>query len=85
MRTKKEIQGLMNCQLCNQKTALVAHIDKVFGKGEKKVLIENIPVVHCSNCRESYLTDMTMRQLDEIRLNAKTLSTPATLGIAKIA
>lgn len=85
MRSIKEIQGLIVCQLCNQKSAIVAHIDKVFGKGEKKVLIENIPVVHCSNCRESFLTDVTMRQLDEIRLNSKTLSTPATLGIAKIA
>ncbi len=85
MRSKKEIQGLIVCQLCGQKTALIAHIDKVFGKGEEKVLIENIPVTHCSNCRESFLTDTTMRQLDEIRLNARTLSTPATVGIAKIA
>ena len=58
---------------------------KVFGKGEKKVLIENIPVIHCSNCRESYLLDATMRHLDEIRLNAKTLTTPATIRVAKIA
>ena len=85
MKAKKEIQKLMNCQLCNQKTALVAHIDKVFGRGEKKILIENIPVIHCSNCRESYLTDTTMRQLDEIRLNHDTLSIPITLGVAKIA
>ena len=85
MRSKKEIPSLIVCSLCGQKTALIAHIDKVFGKGEKKVLIENIPVIHCSNCRESYLLDATMRQLDDIRLNAKTLTTPATVGVAKIA
>ena len=77
--------ALIHCQLCEQKTAQVAHIDKVFGKGDKKVLIENIPVIHCSYCRESYLTDATMRQLDEIRLNAQTLTTPTTVGVAKIA
>ena len=62
--------ALIHCQLWGQKTAQVAHVDKVFGKGEKKVLIENTPVIHCSNCRESYLMDATMRQLDEIRLTA---------------
>ncbi len=80
----KEIPSVIVCQICDKKTALEAHIDKVFGKGEKKVLIENIPVIHCSNCRESYLTDATMRQLDDIRLNSQTFSTPATVGIAKI-
>ena len=85
MKSKKELSALIQCQLCGQKTAQVAHIDKVFGKGGKKVLIENIPIIHCSNCRESYLTDITMRQLDEIRLNTQTLTTPATFGVAKIA
>ncbi len=85
MKSKKELSSLIQCQLCGQKTAQVAHIDKVFGKGDKKVLIENIPVIHCSYCRESYLTDATMRQLDEIRLNAQTLTTPTTVGVAKIA
>jgi YgiT-type zinc finger domain-containing protein len=85
MAARKEIISLNVCQICGMKTALEARMDKIFGRGEKKVLIENIPIVHCSNCRASFLTDTTMRQLDEIRLNAKTLSTPATLGIAKIA
>jgi YgiT-type zinc finger domain-containing protein len=85
MATREEIPSLIVCHICDKKTALEARMDKVFGKGEKKVLIENIPVIHCSNCRESYLTDATMRQLDEIRQNSTTMNISATLRLARIA
>ncbi len=46
---------------------------KSFGRGSNLVVVENIPVVHCGGCHESYITAETARELDHIRKNRRSL------------
>jgi YgiT-type zinc finger domain-containing protein len=41
---------MMQCDLCGDKAAVIKKTTKSFGRGNKLVVIENIPTVHCSHC-----------------------------------
>lgn len=63
----------MKCELCGTQAAAIKKTTKSFGRGDNLVVIENIPIVHCSSCHESYLTADTARELDRIRKNRRSL------------
>jgi len=63
----------MQCELCGVRAAAIKKTTKSFGRGDNLVVIENIPIVHCSRCHESYLTADTARELDRIRKNRRSL------------
>ena len=63
----------MQCELCGAQASAIKKTTKSFGRGDNLVVIENIPIVHCSRCHESYLTADTARELDRIRKNRRSL------------
>ena len=63
----------MQCELCGVRAAAIKKTTKSFGRGDNLVVIENIPIVHCSRCHESYLTADTARELDRNRKNRHSL------------
>lgn len=63
----------MQCELCGAQAAAIKKATKSFGRGDKLVVIENIPTVHCSRCHGSYVTAETARVLDRIRKNRRSL------------
>ena len=63
----------MQCDLCGAQTAIIKKSTKSFDRGSSLVVIENIPIVHCPRCHESYLTADTARELDRIRKNRRSL------------
>lgn len=64
---------IMTCELCGAQAAASKKTTKSFGRGDNLVIIENIPIIHCSSCHESYLTADTARELDRIRKNRRSL------------
>lgn len=60
---------MMQCDFCGAKEVAIKKTTKSFGRGDKLVVIENIPTVHCSHCHGSYVTADTDRELDRIRKN----------------
>jgi YgiT-type zinc finger domain-containing protein len=63
----------MNCQICGKKSASIKKVTKSFGRGSRLVVIEDIPVLSCSSCHESYVTADTAREIDRIRKNRTTI------------
>jgi YgiT-type zinc finger domain-containing protein len=63
----------VQCELCSVQAAAIKKTTKSFGRGDNLVVIENILIVHCSRCHESYLTADTARELDRIRKNRRRL------------
>ena len=63
----------MICEICGKKTASIKRVTKSFGRGHSLVVIEDIPVLSCSNCHESYITADTAREIDRIRKNRVTV------------
>ena len=63
----------MKCELCGTQAAAIKKTTKSFGRGDNLVVIEDIPIVHCASCHESYLTADTACELDHIRKNRRRL------------
>ena len=73
------------CDLCGVAAAHEVKRTKVFGKGARMIVIEDIPFIACDNCHQTYTTAETRRALDEIRQNRQRLTVPRQVGWAKIA
>ena len=82
-RTKRTSE--VKCELCGQRAARVVLTAKVFGRGARRVLIENIPVYHCRNCLCEYIDGATMDGIDEIRKNPTGSGRKETIAIAVLA
>jgi len=63
----------MNCHVCGKNTVSIKKVTKSFGRGHTLVVIEDIPVLSCSSCHESYITADTAHEVDRIRKNRITV------------
>ena len=57
----------MICKICGKEGARLRHITDTIGKGDNLLVIENVPIISCRNCGESYYTAKTLREMEEIR------------------
>jgi len=57
----------MICDICGKPNARLRHITRSYGKGDELLVIQNVPVVSCSACGESYLTADTVRTIEELK------------------
>lgn len=73
------------CDSCGRHGARVIHVTKSYGKGEELLVIENVPVVSCPSCGESYLTAQTLREIDNIKRNRTTFATERNVPVAVFA
>ncbi len=54
------------CDVCGKDRAKIRHVARSYGKGKKLFVIENVPVVSCPHCGESYLTAQTLHEIERI-------------------
>ncbi len=72
----------IQCELCGAYNARIRRVHRTLGKGEELILVEQIPLVVCRNCGESYFTAATLRHLEQIRETRKGRTTPRTIPVA---
>lgn len=72
----------MICDVCGQENARIRHISRSYGKGETLLVIENVPVISCPDCGESYLTAETLHQIDRIKRDRKRLTIERPVEVA---
>ncbi len=63
----------MKCDICGIQGAKVRRIARTHGKGKQLLIIENVPVVSCPNCGESYLTAETVHEIERLKTHRKAL------------
>ncbi|MFH0765977.1 MAG: type II toxin-antitoxin system MqsA family antitoxin [Calditrichota bacterium] len=61
----------MICAYCGKEGAKESLITETIGKGESLIIIEDVPIIYCPNCGESYLTAETLHQIEAIRYNRR--------------
>ena len=66
MPTNPRIEA-KRCAVCGKKSIRVRHMTRSYGRGTALLVIENVPVMVCPDCGESYMTAETLRQLDRIK------------------
>lgn len=72
----------MTCDICGEETARVRRVTRSFGHGETAFLIENVPVVTCTSCGESYLAAETLKEIERIRMHWRELSVEKRMPVA---
>jgi YgiT-type zinc finger domain-containing protein len=58
-------------------------VSETFGKGLDLLVIENVPLVTCPHCGESYFTADTLHELERIKLHRHNFAVERTVNVAK--
>jgi YgiT-type zinc finger domain-containing protein len=72
----------MVCDLCGKSGAAIRQVSRSYGKGANLFVIENVPIVSCPNCGESYLTAETLHEIERIKLHRKTIARERCIAVA---
>lgn len=73
----------MICDICGKTGAEIHSVTRSYGKGKSLLVIENVPVVSCPHCGESYLTADTLHEIERIKLHRKNLAKPRNVAVAE--
>ncbi|QSJ16479.1 type II toxin-antitoxin system MqsA family antitoxin [Nostoc sp. UHCC 0702] len=72
----------MLCDICGNQGIRIRRITRTYGKDKDLLVIENIPVLTCSHCGESYLTAEILHEIEQIKLNRKSLAVERPVEVA---
>jgi YgiT-type zinc finger domain-containing protein len=75
----------MICDICGQAGAHIRHVTRSYGKGKDLLVIENVPVIHCPHCGESYLTAETLHEIERIKLHRQSFAQERPIPVAVFA
>jgi len=75
----KEVQ----CDFCGGPGARLRYVSRSYGKGRNLLVVEQVPVISCPHCGESYLTAETALELDRIRDNSRRYAVKRPVPVAK--
>jgi YgiT-type zinc finger domain-containing protein len=75
----------MVCDICGREGARVRRVARSYGKGDDLFVIENIPVVSCPHCGESYLTAETLHEIERIKLHRQSFAQERPVPVAVFA
>jgi len=75
----------MRCYICGQEDARIRRVTEAFGKDKDMLIIENIPMISCPNCGESYFTADTLHEIERIKLHRKSLNVERRVPVASFA
>lgn len=71
------------CDICGKEGARVRRVSRSYGKGENLLVIENVPIVSCPHCGESYLTAETLHEVERIKLHRRSLAIERPVAVAE--
>jgi len=72
----------MICDICGNESARSRKIARTYGKGKDMLVIENVPVVTCSHCGESYLKAETLHEIERTKRNKKSFAIVREIPVA---
>jgi YgiT-type zinc finger domain-containing protein len=75
----------MVCDICGSEGVRIRRITRTYGKGKDLLIIENIPVLNCPHCGESYFTAETLHEIERIKLNRKIFAVERPVEVASFA
>lgn len=72
----------IKCDICGKEGARQRYISRSYGKGESLLVIEDVPIIHCPNCGEGYLTAQTLREIERIKQARQTVAPKRLVSVA---
>jgi YgiT-type zinc finger domain-containing protein len=74
----------MVCDICGQEGARIRKVIRSYGKGDNLLIIENIPVINCPHCGESYLTAKTLHEIEIIKSHRNEFAVICPVEVANL-
>jgi len=75
----------MICDNCGKQGAHIRRVARTYGKGKDIFVIENVPVVTCPHCGESYLEAETLHEIERIKLHKKNFAVKRSVPVVEFA
>jgi len=75
----------MVCDICGKAGARIRKVTETYSKGKDLLVIENIPMISCPNCGESYFTADTLHEIECIKLHHKSFAVERPVEVARFA
>lgn len=75
----------MICDTCGKSGARIRYVTRSYGKGANLLVIENIPLVSCPNCGESYFTAETLHEIERIKSQREQFARERYVAVARFA
>jgi YgiT-type zinc finger domain-containing protein len=75
----------LTCDICGKEGARLRTISRSYGKGDDLLVIEEIPVVSCPHCGETYLTAETLHEIERIKLHRRSFAEQRNVAVATYA
>ena len=76
---------ILICDICGKGGAQIRHVTRSYGKGANLLVIENVPIVVCPHCGESYLTAETLHEIARIKLHRRSFAKLRNVAVASFA
>ena len=75
----------MVCDICGKNGARIRRVTRSYGKGANLLVIENVPIVVCPHCGESYLTAETLHEIERLKLHRRKLAQERRIAVVAFA
>lgn len=75
----------MICDICGKKGAKVKKMTRSYGSKKDLLIIENVPVIVCPHCGESYLHSETLHEIERIKMHRKSFAKKKPVAVAEYA
>jgi YgiT-type zinc finger domain-containing protein len=83
MRTNGDSE--VTCEVCGHSEARTRYVTRSFGHGDNLLIIENVPMVSCPRCGESYFTADTLHEIERIKRNRHVVAVERVVPVAEFA
>ncbi len=70
------------CAVCGKPGIRLRHVTRSYGRGARLLVIENVPVLVCPQCGESYITAETLHALNRIKFHRRKLAASRPVAVA---
>ena len=62
--TQMEDPSDLTCDNCGKTGARIRRVSRSYGKGDALLVIEDVPVISCPHCGQSYLSAETLHEIE---------------------
>jgi YgiT-type zinc finger domain-containing protein len=73
------------CDVCGKAGAKPRRVSRSYGQGATLLVIENVPVISCPHCGETYLTADTLHELERLKTHRRSLASKRSVPVLAFA
>ncbi len=75
----------MVCDFCGKEGTRIRRLTRSYGQGSSLLVIENVPVITCHNCGESYITADTLHEIQRIKMHRESMAQQKKVSVVTFA